>query len=261
MEIFDAIFLGVIQGITEFLPISSSGHLIIAEHYMNLPVSDLKGFDIAVHAGTLAAIFVYFRKDFWGLIKSLSNKEDERNHRMIIYLIIGTIPAVLVGLFLGDYLDLHFRNSFSVSIMLIIVGVFFFIAEYIAKKIKRSKVDLPRSITIGIAQALALIPGVSRSGATISAGLSTGLKRDEAARFSFLLGSVAITAATTYSILKVIQGDFSLPSAPVLTGGLISSFISGLAAVSFLMHFLKKHTLYVFGIYRIALGLLLIFLF
>jgi undecaprenyl-diphosphatase len=261
MEIFDSIFLGVIQGITEFLPISSSGHLIIAEHYMDLPVSELKGFDIAVHAGTLAAIFAYFRKDFWRLIKSLFNKEDKKSHYLIIFLLTGTIPAVIAGLFLGDYLDLHFRNSFSVSIMLITIGIFFFIAEYISKKIKNRQLDLPRSIIIGLAQALALIPGVSRSGATISAGLSTGLKREESARFSFLLGSIAITAATAYSILKIFQGDFSLPPNSVLIGGLISSFISGLAAVYFLMYFLRKHTLYLFGIYRIVLGLLLIFIF
>ncbi|MFC1750764.1 undecaprenyl-diphosphate phosphatase, partial [Pseudomonadota bacterium] len=173
----------IVQGITEFLPISSSGHLIIVEKFMELPVEDLKGFDIAVHFGTLAAIFAYFWKDFAGLFQSLVKKDDKKNHKLLSYMIIGTIPAVIIGLFLGDLLDLHFRNPTSVSIMLIVVGIFFFIAEYIREKIETKSINLPKAVVIGCAQALALIPGTSRSGATISAGLVLGLKREEAARF------------------------------------------------------------------------------
>jgi undecaprenyl-diphosphatase len=140
------------------------------------------------------------------------------------------------------------------------VGVFFFIAEYIATKVKTAELTQTNTFVIGVAQSLALFPGVSRSGATISAGLVQGIKRDEAARFSFLLGAVATSAAILLSVYKVWKGTLALPSFEILTTGVVTSFVSGYIAISFLLKFLKKNTLHVFGVYRVALGFVLLYL-
>lgn len=263
MNLGHALFLGILQGITEFLPISSSGHLIVAEHYFQLPVADLQSFDVAVHFGTLLAIFVYFRKDIGRLIiafgQMLARKPvDQEEKAKIGYLILATIPAVLVGLFFNDFLKEQFRNTTSVAIMLLVVAVYFVIAELIKRKRKTVKIGLLQASLIGCAQAIALIPGVSRSGITIATGLVQGVRRDEAARFSFLLGSIAITAATLLSVYKVLKGEFSMPAVDVLTVGIMSSFVAGYFAVSLLMKFLKSHPLHAFAIYRIMLAVIIL---
>lgn len=267
MTILEALQLGVLQGITEFLPISSSGHLILAESFMKLKVEDLKSFDVAIHFGTLLAIFIYFWKDyvkiFWGFMAVFTGKKSEEireSRKLLRYLVLATVPAVLVGLFFGDFLDERFRNATSVAIMLIVVGIFFFVAEYVAVRIKNAQLNQTNSFVIGLAQACALIPGVSRSGATISSGLIQGIKRDEAARFSFLLGSVAITAAVALSVYKMAKGEFALPATDILIAGIFSSFVAGYIAIAFLMKFLKKHTLHIFGLYRVVLGFVILYL-
>jgi undecaprenyl-diphosphatase len=275
MTLFDALLLGGLQGLTEFLPISSSGHLVLAEYLLKLPVENLKSFDIAVHFGTMLAIVVYFWKDvvflwkaFWDFLSNLlsgkkpqvHDQEVRKHQSLLVYLIVGTIPAVILALLFADFLDENFRHPFSVAVMLIIVGALFFVAEYIFQKMATRQLTLRQAFTMGLAQALALIPGVSRSGITISAGLMQGIKRDEAARFSFLLGGITILAATLYGILSVLKGKYSLPATDILLVGIASSFLFGLGAISFLMRFLKKHTLHVFGIYRIVLGVVLIYL-
>ncbi|MGL5830956.1 MAG: undecaprenyl-diphosphatase UppP [Candidatus Altimarinota bacterium] len=267
MSFLEAVILGVVQGITEFLPISSSGHLILGASLFNLDVENLKSFDIAVHFGTLLAIFYYFRADYVNLIKALAawvrekmgNKEEvsgeiKENQRLLLMLILGTIPAVLVGLTLEEAIDAQFRNPTSVAIMLIIVGVIFIIAEMVHKKLPKKELNLKNGLIIGLIQALALIPGVSRSGSTITGGLLLGLERAKAARYSFLLGSVAMVAATAYACLKVLKGDYLLPETGILLAGVVASMISGYLAINFLMKFLKKHTLISFGIYRIIVG-------
>ena len=263
MNFFEALILGVIQGISEFLPISSSGHLIVAEQYMHLPVADLQSFDVAVHFGTLLTIFVYFRKDIGKLLiafgQIIVRKAPEKEEKSLIgYLILGTIPAVLVGLFFNDFLKDNFRNTGSVAFMLIVVAIYFVVAEIVKRRRKVQKIGLFQAVLIGCAQAVALIPGVSRSGITIATGLVQGVRRDEAARFSFLLGSVAITAATVLSVFKVMKGEFLMPSTPILITGIASSFVAGYAAVSLLMRFLKSHPLHVFAIYRILLAVVIL---
>lgn len=273
MTLLDAVILGVVQGLTEFLPVSSSGHLILAESFLKLDVQDLLSFDVAAHFGTLLAIFLYFRKDFLHIFKGcvawflhlIGKKEHtdaqvKESQKLLQYLVFGTIPAVLVGLFFGDYLEEHFRQPFTVSLLMIAVGVFFFIAEYIATKAKKAELNQTNTFVVGVAQSLALFPGVSRSGATISAGLVQGIKREEAARFSFLLGAVATSAAILLSVYKVWKGTLALPSFEILTTGIVTSFVSGYIAISFLLKFLKKNTLHVFGVYRVALGFVLLYL-
>lgn len=271
MNILDALLLGALQGLTEFLPISSSGHLILVESFLHLDVETLKSFDISVHFGTLIAILIYFRKDFLRLIKGAifvlfkvkigkihSEDEPAASGKMVKFLLLATIPAVLVGAFFEDFLDSYFRNSFYVAIFMIAIGLFFFLAEYVAKRKPSSSFTWLNTMLIGVAQACALIPGVSRSGATISTGLITGIKREEAARFSFLLGSIAMTAAFAMSAYKAVKGDIGMMNFDILLTGIISSFAFGYFAIAFLMRFLKNHTLHVFGIYRIILGIVLL---
>lgn len=275
MTLSDALILGVIQGITEFLPISSQGHLILTETFLKLDVESLKSFDVAIHFGTLLAIFVYFWQDVLQLIRAFflcvfhivtrsSYKAISDNQKLseqyIWYLLIATCPTLLIGFLFNDWIDNNFRKSFFVAIMLIIVSIFFFFAEYMYKKSKAARLTPFKAFMIGIAQTFALIPGVSRSGATIATSITQGIRRDEAARFSFLLGSIAISAATVLSIYKIAKGEFVLPAADILLIGILSAFLSGLLSISFLMKFLKKHTLYSFAIYRIIIGLVILYL-
>lgn len=264
MNILDAVILGILQGITEFLPISSSGHLIIAEQWLGLPVEHLEGFDVAVHFGTLLAIIIYFRKDWLELAQSFftyifRSKNYKKGELHPLYFIVGTIPAIIVGLLFSDLIQGNLRSGNAVAIGLIVVALYFVFAEYVKKHRPEKEIGLKEAIIIGIAQAFALIPGVSRSGATISTGLVLGIPREKAARFSFLLGGIAILAGTTLSIIKVTKGDFSLPASDILIIGILTSFVAGVASITFLMKFLKHHTLIGFAVYRILLGLAILF--
>jgi undecaprenyl-diphosphatase len=236
MTLIQAIILGIVQGITEFLPISSSGHLVLGETLFNLHVADLKDFDVVVHVGSLLAILIYFWRDllktkYWG------------------WLILGTVPAVIVGFTLEDQIDAIFRSALSVGVVMLIMGAIFCIPERLGKS--KGKLTWLNVILIGFAQALALIPGISRSGSTIFTGKMLGLKREEAARFSFMLGSIAIAGAGLLTALDLTQ--FSI-GAGTLAAGFIASFAAGLASVTWLMRFLKKHSLRTFGVYLLAVG-------
>jgi undecaprenyl-diphosphatase len=269
MSFIQAVLLGIMQGITEFLPISSSGHLVLLQGLLGLnDAVALKSFDIAVHFGTLLAILIYFRRDFLELLKALliwvkarfsrvQKKEDEAQNtriNLIRILVIGTIPALIVGFLWGDWLDEKFLNPLSVCIMLALFALVFLLAEWIYTKYphKKEVKSWKQGVIIGLAQAVALIPGVSRSGATISTGLLMGIDREKAARFSFLLGSVAMLAATALAVLKVAKNEYSLPQTDILIAGIVSSFGAGWLAISFLMNYLKKHTLAVFAWYRLV---------
>lgn len=236
MTLLQAIILGIVQGITEFLPISSSGHLVLGETLLNLNVSELKDFDVTVHIATLFVILIYFWRDiiqpkYWA------------------WLIIATIPAVIVGFTLEDRIDAIFRSATAVGIMMIILGSTFMIPESFGKKHK--KFTPFNVIAIGLAQAFALIPGVSRSGSTIFTGTMLGLEREEAARFSFMLGAIAIAGAGLLSALDLSELTLSYGT---LGAGFIATFASGLLAVHWLMGYLKKHSLNFFGAYLVAIG-------
>lgn len=238
MDLLEAIILGILQGITEFLPISSSGHLVIAETLFGFQVDSLKDFDISLHLATLLAILIYFRRDLL-------------DYRLWPWLVLGSIPAAVVGLSLEDPIDALFRNAVSVSIFMIVIGLLFFIPQ----KKEGAGLTWWKVILIGCAQALAIIPGVSRSGSTIFTGIHLGFKRTEAARFSFLLGALAIAGA---GLLKALDRENSGLSFSILVAGFLAAFLSSLAAVNWLMKFFQKYTLKPFGIYRIATGLILL---
>lgn len=262
MSWFDALVLGALQGITEFLPISSSGHLVIVEQFFKLDVNSLKGFDVSLHVGTLLAILVYFRNDVFGMLKSFFNiilgrfSKEDPYARLILYLVIGTIPVVCIGFFGEDYIDEVFRNVFSVAITLVVVAVLFLFAEFVYKRINKGKITWLKAFIIGLFQAVALIPGVSRSGSTIIAGLFQGVTRSEAARFSFLLGIPSILGAGLLTFINASE-NFSNVGFPSLLFGFVSSFLVGLLSISFLMRFLTSHTLSVFAFYRIFVAALL----
>jgi len=258
MNGFQAIILGVLQGITEFLPISSSGHLVLAETYLHLDVASLEGFDIIVHVGTLLAIILYFWKDVYGMIKAflrffVGDFSGEYS-KMILYIVVGTIPAVIVGFTLGDTIEQYFRNTTLVAVFMILIGLVFFWSEAVHSRLKRSGITFSKAIVIGLIQSIALIPGVSRSGSTISAGLFQGMSRSSAARFSFLLGIPAIAGAGVLEGIDIAKtGSLGVPALPALLG-FISSFVAGVFSVWFLMKFLKNHSLRVFGAYLLVIG-------
>ncbi len=265
MNFFDAAILGALQGITEFLPISSSGHLILAEKFLNLDVESLKTFDVMLNLGTLLAVLIYFWKEVKGMIIALWKfiirklPTNDGSGRLIVYLIIGTIPAVILGLF-GDTIDFYFRNSKSVTTMMLLVACVFILAEIFYKKVKIKKLEVStwkQALIIGVAQSFALVPGISRSGSTIVAGLFQGIERENVAKFSFLLSIPAVCGALILTGVKIIKhGTIEVTFGPLFIG-FITSFIFGILSVAFLMKFLKKHSLTVFAIYRIIFALYL----
>lgn len=244
MSLLQAFFLGLLQGITEFLPISSSGHLVLAETFLKLDVNALKDFDVMLHIGTLFAILIYFRREVF----------DTKRWPLLL---AASVPAALVGIFLEDPIDALFRNAEWVAVAMILMGFLFFITP---KKTDKA-LTWRKGLAIGCAQACAIIPGISRSGSTIWLGTMLGLKREEAARFSFLLGSIAIAGAGLLKGKDVLFDESVIHLAPSVLGvGFVTAFFSSLLAVSWLMKFLKNNSLKVFGAYRIVLGVVILFL-
>ena len=258
MTILQTLLLGIIQGITEFVPVSSSGHLVIAQDLLNADTTLI--FDVALHAGTLLALLLFFYKDFWQIIKGLFVKTDfSKTARLLV---VATIPAALFGFVLEGYVESIFRSSLLVAINLIVVAFVMLLIEkfYIAQKTHNDFKDitLRQSILVGCVQVLALFPGVSRSGSTIMAGMASGMKRVAALRFSFLLSAPIIGGALIKTML--LDGGISEASSQPLLfmTGIVTAFISGLLAIRFLLRYLSKHSLTVFAYYRIAVGIAVI---
>jgi undecaprenyl-diphosphatase len=257
-----ALILGAVQGVTEFLPISSSGHLVIMENFLKLPIGpeEMAMFDIILHGGSLLAIIVYFWRDWvdvfkeiWRMIRKLTFDKNS----LAFKLILGTIPAILAGLAFGSYVTGPLRNLKSIAILFIILAVLYFYAAWKGKKNEKEKVSLKNSVLIGCAQALALIPGVSRSGITIATGVISGIKREVAAKFSFMLGAVAILAANVY-VLFSIGGGAVIPHLKFTLLGFGTSFIFSFLAIAFLIKYLQKHTMRAFGFYLLLIGILIL---
>jgi undecaprenyl-diphosphatase len=245
MKILEVFILGLVQGLTEFLPVSSTGHLILVEKFFHL--SSSLSFDAFMHLGSFLAILVYF----WEDLKKLWD------YKWLI--LIAAIPGGIAGLALEHIVEIYFRTPFVVGLSLIIMSLPMILGEIFGKKrIDIDGLNYKKAFFIGCAQALALIPGTSRSGITISAGLLAGLKRDIAAKFSFLAGAPLILGAGLYEGLKLIK-HHSIPLNLAFTG-FLSSAIWSFIAISFLIPFLKRHSLYSFVIYRVFLGIVIILL-
>ncbi len=254
-----AALLGVVQGLTEFLPVSSTAHLIIARALFGFD-GDKFGltFDVACHVGTLLAVVIYFRAEILRMIAALPNlfrPAEDRDARMIWLLVVGTIPAVIVGLLFNKVIEERLRTPGVAAIMLAAVAIGLFAAERLGRKTRDEfSISMPEAFLIGCAQAAALVPGVSRSGATLIVALLIGLRRKDGAEFVFLLSIPAILAAAAHEMPKVIRGGFPGDEATLFVIGVVSSAVVGYLAVKYLIRYLVNHSLDVFAWYRLALA-------
>jgi undecaprenyl-diphosphatase len=254
-----AVTLGLVQGLTEFLPVSSSGHLILVPLVLGWPDQGL-GFDAAVHLGTALALLCYFARDLARLAAGACARQP-RALQLVVAVVVGSIPAALAGLLFEHALEVYSRSARVVALSLIGWALVLWWADRRAAGAtvrEMEAVGAPRSLLIGVAQAIALIPGTSRSGITISAGLFTGLDRATAARFAFLLGLPITAGAGALKTRALLAAGLASGEAFVLALGLLAAFAAGLAAVSFLVRYLRQRSLAVFVTYRIALGLLIL---
>jgi undecaprenyl-diphosphatase len=259
MTIEQIIVLAIVQGITEFLPVSSSGHLILIPAFTGWPDQGVVT-DVMVHVGSLFAVIVYFWRDVIRLVYGgvdLLRLRMNDNSRMALYILLATIPAVIFGIFLkksglGD----SFRSVEIIAWNAVIFGVLLYVADVVGPRLKRMEdMTLPPALIIGIAQAVALIPGTSRSGITMTAARFMGFDRPEAARFSFLLGIPAIAGAGAFVTLDFVESGQAIP--PDAIWAAVLTFFAALAAIAVLMAMVKRMSFLVFMIYRLALALVL----
>jgi undecaprenyl-diphosphatase len=266
MSILQAIILGVVQGLTEFLPISSTGHLRIVPALLGWPDPGA-AFTAITQLGTMAAVLIYFRHDLWriasGWLAGLrdSEKRGELDSRMGWYLIAGTIPIAVFGFLFRHEIETSARSLQLIGGALIVLGLILFAADRFSRKVRTmDSVKLPDSVAMGFAQALALVPGVSRSGATITAGLFLGFTRADAARFSFLLSVPAVVLSGLFELRSYLGDGGTVDEVVPLVVATVFAFISGYAAIAFLLRYLVEHTLTIFVVYRIALGVVILVL-
>jgi undecaprenyl-diphosphatase len=263
MEILIAILLGAVQGVTEFLPISSSGHLVILKEFFDVEILNTLLFDISVHVATAFAIVVYFWRDiidliedFFKLITGMGSGISKENKILIIAIIIGTIPAGLLGYMFDDYIEQTLHSSVYVALALLAGSALFILAEMVTKQDK--ELTIKNGFLIGVFQVLALMPGFSRSGSTISGGLMLGLKREAAARFSFLLSLPIFAGAGLKAVLDAGEVGVSSQLVLVTIAGSISAFVVGFYAIRFLMKYLKNNSLIPFVWYRVILAIVIL---
>ena len=262
MTLLEAIVLGITQGLTEFLPISSSGHLRIIPAFAGWEDPGAL-FTAVIQLGTMAAVVIYFWRDLVTIagtwLRSLRRPElrGELDARMGWYLIIATIPIGLVGLAFKDQIETGARNLYLIGTFLIVAGIVLAAADRLGRKVRElESVGRVDAIWIGIAQAFALIPGTSRSGATITAGLFLGMKREAAARFSFLLSIPAVVLSGLFGLTELASGDSA--NYTDLTVATIFAFIFGYISIAFLLRYLANHSMMIFVYYRLVLGVLVI---
>jgi undecaprenyl-diphosphatase len=261
LDLFQAIVLGIVQGLTEFLPISSSGHLRIVPAFAGWEDPGA-AFTAVIQLGTMAAVVLYFREDLLRIARAWlaalrdPSRRSELDARLGWYLILGTVPIVIFGVAFKDQIENGARDLYLIGTTLIVLGLVLLAAEKVSRRDRDlSSITRRDAVVIGFAQALALIPGVSRSGATITAGLFLGMDRVSAARFSFLLSIPAVVLSGLYELKDVVNGSAEgaagLGPTAVAT---VLAFISGYLSIAFLLKFLTTHTTGVFVAYRIVLG-------
>lgn len=274
MNLLEAIILGIVQGLTEFLPISSTGHLTLAGKFMNLISNEhpeqWTAFIAVIQLGTMLAVLVYFWKDLISIIKDFINdniikrisySNQQVNSKLGWLIIIGTIPVVIIGLTFKDVIEGAItKNLYIIAASLIVLALILALAEKTAKFKKNiENVTILDSIIIGVAQALSLIPGSSRSGTTITAGLFVGLNREAAARFSFLLSIPAVLASGVLQLYEAVEFLDKAMAVNIIVATIVSG-ISGYLAIDFLLKFLKKNSTFLFIYYRIGLGIIIFIL-
>ena len=262
LELIEAVILGAVQGLTEFLPVSSSGHLLLGQYFLGLN-QDRFGlsFDVALHMGTLVAVVSYFWRDLIRMAlaffrsfghRDLANDPDQR----LAYLVIAsTIPAALIGFLFEGFFESTVRSPWVVVFNFVLVGILFLVAEAVGSHRRlASKLGFGEAFGIGLAQATALIPGVSRSGATITLGLFLGLRREEAARFSFLMSIPIIAGAGGLQLGEVLASGMGTHEWLLFVAGFFTSALVGYFTIRFLLDYLTHHSLRVFAYYRFAVA-------
>jgi undecaprenyl-diphosphatase len=262
--VIQALVLGIVQGLTEFLPVSSSGHLIVVPFLAGWddPFITSLAFSVMLHLGTLVALLVYFRADWLRLIPAGFAAARERSfagdpdRKLAWLLVAATIPAAIVGLIFNDLIEGSFRQVGLVAFTLVLGGVLLFVADRFGAKSRGVEdVTFPIAIGIGVAQAVALIPGISRSGMSIAAGRLVGMDRESAARFAFLMATPITTGAGLFEVGKLLTGEGGVEVSTVpLVVGMVASLLSGLVAIHFMLGFLRRQSLDAFVWYRFGLA-------
>ncbi len=259
IDILKAVILGIVEGITEFLPVSSTGHLILAGNFLSFTGERAKVFEIFIQLGAILSVVWLYRTKVLDVISNIGKKEA---NRFIINILIAFLPAALIGLKIHSYIRANLFNPFTVSFALIFGGIAILVIERLVKNFDISGLDniTPRSaLGVGFAQILSLFPGVSRSGATIMGGLVIGLDRKTATEFSFFLAIPTMFAATTYDLLKNIK-YLSVLDFPLFATGFIVAFITALIVIKAFLSFITRHDFSAFAYYRIIFGILILFL-
>lgn len=261
MTIFQTLILGIVQGLTELLPISSSGHLDILPWifgWTNNPEFNIafEGFDVALHFGTLLAIGIFFFKDWIGLIKGGFNqvvkKQKSQEGKMFWYIVAATLPGGIIGLILDKFIGDALKKPVIIAIALIVMGIILYLVDRKSKSnIKYENMTFKQTFLIGLSQCLAFIPGVSRSGITMTTGRAMGVDRESVAKYSFMLSAPIVLAAT---VLKLKDFVFSIP----FFVGILASFIVGIFVIKFLLEYLKKGSFKIFAIYRVIFGIIIL---
>lgn len=258
MNIIDSIILGIIQGITEFLPISSSGHLAVLHQILGYKIQEETqlAFDVILHFGTFFALFILFFSEWKDILYNF--KTQIRKKDSLLYsLLMGMLPVLLLGVFIDKIIG-NFYNINIIAILFFLTGSLFIIAELYPKIKSKNKVGVKDALIIGIFQIFTLLPGISRSGTTISAGLLCKVDRYKSAKFSFMMSAPLILIATLYTILKIYIQNISMPPVEIIIIGFIASFISSFFIAKFALHIFKKVPLYIFSIYLILLSIFLL---
>ncbi len=265
MTILQAFILGIIQGITEFLPISSSGHLVLFPHLVGweIPQDQVFVFDVLVQLGTLIAVIVYFRKDIWGITRitftsiwkpNLYSRPEVRLGR---YLLIATLPAVVIGFLFKDTVEAAFSDPTATALFLLLTAFLLILAERVGKQtVDLKDIHWHDALRVGAFQALALFPGVSRSGATITGGMLCGMKRPAAARFSFLMVIPVMIGAGVLAVFDLDNITDLVSFAIPMLVGFITSAVVGYISIRWLLNYLGKNSLYIFSIYLVVFSLL-----
>lgn len=269
IDIIKAIIIGIIEGITEWLPISSTGHMILVDEFLELSISDefKKMFFVVIQLGAILAVPVVFWKKLWPFVRGKSTQERKATLTLWCKVIVGVLPAAVIGLLFDDWFDEHFYNYVVVAVALIVYGAAFLIIER-----SRGKREYEYSVTdiddlkysdaikIGLFQTLALIPGTSRSGSTILGGMLCGVNRTVSAEFSFFMAIPVMLGASLLKTLKFLISGFVATKTEILilVIGITVSFIVSLASIRFLMDFVKRHSFSVFGVYRMILGIIIL---
>ena len=265
MPLTQVVFLAFVQGLTEFLPVSSTAHLYLSSWLLGWKTESLS-FDISLHIGTLLAVLIYFLPDWIQIVAqgfgmNIGSDEEFKLNRGLLWLLaVGTIPAGIAGLLLNKYAESTWRNPFVIGGMLVAVGVIMWIADSGARHLRHlASLNLPDAVSVGIGQALAVVPGVSRSGITISAGLARGLTREAAARFSFLLSTPTIAGAAAWD-LRHMYKDSGLQgmSNPTFLIGIGVSAVTGLIVIAWFLHYLRRSSLMPFVYYRLIFGIIVL---